>query len=294
MRSTTIIAVLLFFSIALIALLLAIILIPQYKYEELQKSLEPFEQIKVPYPSFSQDVEVEIFKIERDVFDLVNAERTERGLYPLDLDARITQVAKLHSQDMALRNYFEHESPEGKDVSDRFKEAGIYFICSGENLFFIERFSSRTNLSKEVVDGWMNSTGHRANILNMNYTDAGVGVFCEDIEQIDRRCYVTMNYACFKQDFGTIIVPRFAYFYPLVQDFDYVVPLELEIISEEPIDVYLVPSQEEQQKFSNRKSFRFFDSFLQTNYVKKEIAAAEGYGIMITSSRQTQIEIKLN
>lgn len=107
---------------------------------------------------------------EFQVLNLVNKERTQRGLSPLNYSYELEKVAKAHSLDMASRNYFSHNSPEGKTPFDRIKNAGISYNSAGENI------AAGQKSPEEVVNGWMNSPGHRANILNSNYTKMGIGV----------------------------------------------------------------------------------------------------------------------
>lgn len=107
---------------------------------------------------------------EIQVLNLVNIERTQRGLSPLSYSYELEAVAKAHSNDMAQRNYFSHNSPEGKTPFDRIKNAGISYKSAGENI------AAGQKTPEEVVNGWMNSSGHRANILNSNYTKMGIGV----------------------------------------------------------------------------------------------------------------------
>ena len=108
---------------------------------------------------------------EREVFDLVNIERAKQGIAPLQWDDRLADVARAHSTDMSQKNYFAHDSLDGRRFSDRIRNAGITFRAAAENI----AWGYRT--PKEVMEGWMNSPGHRANILNANYTHLGVGFY---------------------------------------------------------------------------------------------------------------------
>lgn len=115
--------------------------------------------------------------IERAVLDGVNAERAKRGLSTLAPDARLAAVARAHSLDMARRGYMGHVSPEGLGPDDRAREAGIAFRQFAENV--------ASNLHAEdpvatAVEGWMESRGHRKNILEAKYTRTGVGVAVAD------------------------------------------------------------------------------------------------------------------
>ncbi|MCZ0992830.1 CAP domain-containing protein [Streptomyces noursei] len=104
------------------------------------------------------------------VLDLVNAQRSQHGCGPLAIDPHIQAAAQAHSDDMAARNYYAHDTPEGVDPGTRLTNAGFRWQSWGENIF------KSPNDPATAVDGWMNSPGHRANILNCSYTSTGVGV----------------------------------------------------------------------------------------------------------------------
>jgi uncharacterized protein YkwD len=107
--------------------------------------------------------------LELKMLELVNQERTSRGLKPLGLDTELIPVARAHSQDMFSRGYFSHYTPEGKDPFDRMKKAGIKYYAAGENLALGQTL-------KICHEGLMKSPGHRANILNPSYGRLGVGI----------------------------------------------------------------------------------------------------------------------
>ncbi|MGI8951122.1 MAG: CvpA family protein [Chitinophagaceae bacterium] len=107
--------------------------------------------------------------LEAKMLQLVNDERTKRGLKPLVFDSALTEVARAHSADMLARGYFSHYTPEGKDPFDRMKEAGIKYTSAGENLALAPTLSI-------AHDGLMNSPGHRANILNPAFGRVGIGI----------------------------------------------------------------------------------------------------------------------
>ena len=107
--------------------------------------------------------------LEARMLDLVNKERTERGLPPVVADTEMTAVARAHSKDMFARGYFSHYTPEGKDPFDRMKAANVKFIAAGENLALGQTLAI-------CHQGLMNSPGHRANILRPNYGRLGIGI----------------------------------------------------------------------------------------------------------------------
>ncbi len=109
-------------------------------------------------------------RYEQSVADLVDAERAKAGCGPLRYDTRLADAARKHSADMANRGYFDHNTPEGVTPWDRVKAEG-YQQPSAENIAAGQR------TPQEVVTAWMNSSGHRANILNCSSHAVGVGFF---------------------------------------------------------------------------------------------------------------------
>lgn len=107
--------------------------------------------------------------VEQEVVKLVNAERTKAGLPALKEDWELSRVAKYKSQDMHDKNYFDHTSPTYGSPFAMMKKFGITYKAAGENIAKGQKSAS------EVVNAWMNSEGHRANILNKNYTHIGIG-----------------------------------------------------------------------------------------------------------------------
>ena len=106
---------------------------------------------------------------EKEMIDLVNEERTRRGLKTLTFDSRLRETARGHSGDMFSRGYFSHYSPEGESVADRAVKNGVDFLVIGENL----AYAPNLQLAHQ---GLMNSEGHRANILSPDFNKIGIGI----------------------------------------------------------------------------------------------------------------------
>ncbi|MBI5277048.1 MAG: CvpA family protein [Burkholderiales bacterium] len=107
--------------------------------------------------------------LEERMLDMVNAERAEHGLKPLQADRELQQVARAHSRDMFARGYFSHVSPEGEDLRDRLDEAHARYLAAGENLALAQTLPI-------AHQGLMNSPGHRENILRPQFGHLGIGV----------------------------------------------------------------------------------------------------------------------
>ncbi|MBM7619249.1 putative YkwD family protein [Bacillus tianshenii] len=114
-----------------------------------------------------------ISETEQKVIELTNAERRKNGLSDLKADSDLSNVAREKSKDMKAKNYFSHTSPTYGSPFDMMRDFGISYNTAGENIAMGQRSP------EEVVQAWMNSEGHRKNILNGNFTHIGVG-YVED------------------------------------------------------------------------------------------------------------------
>ena len=115
------------------------------------------------------ETDTAVTSFEQEVIRLVNAARRENGLSALTHNWELSRVTRYKSQDMADNRYFSHTSPTYGSPFQMIKNFGISYRTAGENIAAGQR------TPKAVVDAWMNSSGHRANILNASYTQIGVG-----------------------------------------------------------------------------------------------------------------------
>lgn len=111
----------------------------------------------------------EVSQFEQEVVDLTNQEREKEGLAPLEIDTELSEVARAKSQDMQENNYFDHNSPNYGSPFDMMQSFGIDYNTAGENI------AQGQQSPEEVVDAWMNSQGHRENIMNGDFTHIGIG-----------------------------------------------------------------------------------------------------------------------
>ncbi|HWO96823.1 MAG TPA: CAP domain-containing protein [Bacillus sp. (in: firmicutes)] len=116
-----------------------------------------------------------VSEFEKQVANLVNQERQKAGLKPLQLDTKLSDVAREKSKDMMNKGYFSHQSPTYGSPFDMMKQFGITYNSAGENI------AKGQQTPQEVMNAWMNSEGHRANILNGSFTHIGVG-FVKDAQ----------------------------------------------------------------------------------------------------------------
>ncbi|WP_091274562.1 CAP domain-containing protein [Micromonospora haikouensis] len=120
----------------------------------------------------------------QEVVNLVNAERAKAGCGALKIDDKLMAAAQAHSQDQADHRKMTHDGSDGSDVGERLDRAGYAWRAYGENVAWNQQTPAA------VMDAWMNSPGHRANILNCSFTEIGVGV-------------ANSNGPYWTQDFGT-------------------------------------------------------------------------------------------
>ena len=106
---------------------------------------------------------------EKEVFDLINKQRTQNGLSPLKENSELQRVARIKAQDMVNNNYFSHTSPTYGSPFDMMKSFKISYNTAGENI-------AGNSSNSGAVTAWMNSPGHRANILNSSFNQTGIGV----------------------------------------------------------------------------------------------------------------------
>lgn len=132
---------------------------PQFKNPNL---IYPGQKVNIPDLSGTKS-------IESQVITLTNQERAKNGLKPLTANWELSRVARYKAMDMRDKNYFSHTSPTYGDPFTMMKNFGITYTAAAENI------AAGQATPQAVVQAWMNSAGHRANILNATYTEIGVG-----------------------------------------------------------------------------------------------------------------------
>lgn len=137
---------------------------------ETQEKPETEESVPETDENISQE-QINASAFEKRVLELVNEERAKRGLSALKWSNELASVARAHSKDMHERSFFSHTNPDGKSPFDRIKAAGISYSYAAENI------AAGQATPEAVVEGWMNSQGHRENILNAKLKYLGVGFY---------------------------------------------------------------------------------------------------------------------
>jgi uncharacterized protein YkwD len=165
-----------------------------------------------PLPERKSKPRINTADLEKQIHRLINEERQKQGLGPLQWNDTLSKIARKHSRDMAKRNYFEHVSPEGHDFLYRYAQEG--YRCSvqtgttihmgAENIALNNLYDSVTTINGEAfydwnsqkklaettVQGWMNSPGHRKNILMPYWKNEGIGVIIAPKDKV----YITQNF----------------------------------------------------------------------------------------------------
>ncbi|MEZ4701340.1 MAG: CAP domain-containing protein [Rhodothermales bacterium] len=180
-------------------------------------SVHALSELNHPGP-LDEPAPIDIGAVERRVLELVNAERARRQLPPLAADTQLQGLARSHSADMAANRFFDHTNLRGEGPTQRGETRGIACVRSagdnrmaigiGENIFSTYLFNAFTarvrdgvtqrtydwktvdSIAQEAVTGWMNSRGHRLNLLSRQYTTIGIGGASDDEGQL----FLTQNF----------------------------------------------------------------------------------------------------
>ena len=118
-----------------------------------------------------------IAEIEQAIFQRVNQERTAVGLPALSYNTTMQSYARIKSKDMGDNGYFSHEDQQGNLITVKMKADGISYRAWGENIAYIKGMTGNSALATRFMDNWMNSSGHKANILSTNFSSVGIGVY---------------------------------------------------------------------------------------------------------------------
>jgi uncharacterized protein YkwD len=224
---------------------------------------------------------------EKAVFEIVNEKRTEFGIKKLIWNDVIANLARAKSKDMTDRDYFDHKSPEGVTFGNILDKNRIFYIVEAEDISLFGNITSEQDLlnsSRSVVEGWINSPGHRVPLLDRDeiYSDTGVGVYCNK----NNTCYFTMEFIGIESKGNTTLPVNYVVFYYIYDPslpFDYNVSVLIEVNSTKPIDTYIVDDKSSFNTFWQTHSVYAVNKFIHNNYVNTTIIARKGYGIIFYS-----------
>lgn len=133
--------------------------------------VQPDQQTQPNTDSSITENSTAVSEFAQQVADLVNQERAKEGLSPLTLDVQLSEVAMLKAKDMYENNYFSHQSPTYGSPFDMMRANGISYQTAGENI------AKGQQSPEEVMNAWMNSDGHRKNIMSNSFTKIGVAYY---------------------------------------------------------------------------------------------------------------------
>lgn len=128
-------------------------------------------------------------KVEQLIYQKVNEERAKVGASTLTYNSTMEKYARIKSQDMGDKNYFDHEDLQGNLITERMKNDGVTYKAWGENIAYIGGVTDENALANQFMTNWMNSPGHKANILSTNFSSIGVGVY-----RIGNKVYATQEF----------------------------------------------------------------------------------------------------
>jgi len=128
-------------------------------------------------------------EVEQAIYKKVNEERAKAGASTLSYNTTMEKYARIKSQDMGDNNYFSHPDLQGNLITTKLKADGVSYKSWGENIAYIGGVSDPTALANQFMTNWMNSQGHRENILSTNFESIGVGVY-----QIGNKVYATQEF----------------------------------------------------------------------------------------------------
>ena len=128
-------------------------------------------------------------EVEQKIYEKINEERSKAGVATLSYNSTMEKYARIKSQDMGDRGYFDHVDPEGNLITVKMQQDGVRYNAWGENIAYIGGVSDADALATQFMNNWMNSQGHRENILSTNFTSVGVGVY-----KSGNRVYATQEF----------------------------------------------------------------------------------------------------
>ena len=128
-------------------------------------------------------------QVEQSIFNKVNEERAKAGVPALTYNTTMEKYARIKSQDMGDNNYFSHEDLSGNLITTQMKKDGVTYRAWGENIAYVGGMTDPNAIADKIMTNWMNSSGHRANILSTNFSSIGVGVY-----KSGNRVYATQEF----------------------------------------------------------------------------------------------------
>jgi uncharacterized protein YkwD len=227
--------------------------------------------------------------LAREIFDKINYKRLELGNNPLEWDERIYQAAKAHGIDLRKHKTFSHHNVEGVSVVDRLKKQDLFFLVAAENLFMLK--AGTENIPDVVVEGWMNSPGHRWVIVDRDkfFTHGAVGVTCDHLS-----CYVTFNCADFIVSKKWTLKPHYYVKVNLNDEsfgFQESYPVDIKIQSSSPVDMYFFDSLSHMNAFIKTGSDRSHDKIINQTHISERRLAQKDACLLIKNNSDSIADV---
>jgi len=238
---------------------------------------------KISFQVIDKDTQLAYKIVEPNEYELIilnsiNEIRKKQNLTTLRLNKAISYVARSHSEDMAERSYFDHETPEGITLTERLIKNNLYFLYAGENIMVIDsKFINKT------VENWMKSPGHRAILLNDDFNEVGVGVYCIYNETY---CYVTADFVSTVKSSSTQLSPGYVTFYYLFDPntdvgFSQPIKVKIKFQASQSVNFYIVSSEEDFRYYINTGNKKYVENVGSVSNLEREFVVYKGYGIML-------------
>lgn len=237
--------------------------------------------------------------LEEAIFDEINNLRAKNNISVLRWNEKVAEVARNHSEDMDTREYFAHSNPEGEYHYDRLLNDGVFFIVTAENLYSYP-WGGEANLeyiAKEIVEGWLESPGHRSIILDRDelYSDIGIGV------SYGQECYyITADFIGIEWERVVSLDYDYTIFYYLYDPswdigFSDEIVAEIKISTIESLDVYIVSNKKEYDNFLRGGAFDYVDYYKECQYINKTRKVMIGEGVILSNEYyNAPINVSLN
>jgi uncharacterized protein YkwD len=227
--------------------------------------------------------------LETAIFSKINSKRLEHGNHALQWDERIYEVAKAHNLDLQTQGIFSHQNLEGEDVTDRLRNEDLFFLMAAENICGLP--SGTENIPDAVVEGWMKSPSHRWVIVDRDriFTHGAVGVDCSESS-----CFVTFDCADFVV-IREVALQRNYYTHINLNDeslgFQESYPVEIDIKSSNPVDVYFFDTFTELKDFTKTGSDSSSDKVMRTTAFSDQREARKDSYILIRNNYDSATDV---
>jgi len=217
---------------------------------------------------------------EKEIFNKINEIRKKNNIPTLKWNDKIRDIARERVRKLAEQGYFSHTSPSGEDLYDDLNKERLFYISAAENLYFAENIDI-DSISKEAVEGWLKSPGHRSAILDYDnlYNEAGIAIYCKD-----RAFYVSAIFVNRHRKGDIDLKPNYLTFinlYDKAFPFDFTVKANIKLKSNMGINIYFVPSDKEFENLASNRAFYYYQQWKDVRALYETLYINKGEGLVI-------------